>query len=181
MTNIQKQIVQYDEAIRLTRYGENANLVKKRNAVLNKLRDEFAKMRQDGRDVPTFEWFNQGSYEMGTGIDPANGDYDIDVGLDFNATKGRYPDPVKLKELVHEALEDHTPLGTVIRRSCVTVNYQIDGEQAYHVDLAVYACDDVVRTPHTLHLAKGKQHSEAAHRFWESSDPRRINRCRSGT
>jgi hypothetical protein len=174
MANIQKQIVQYDEAIRLTRYGENATLVKKRNAVLDRLRDEFAKMRKGGREVPTFEWFNQGSYEMGTGIDPANGDYDIDVGLDFNATRASYPDPMKLKELVYEALKDHTPLGTVIRRSCVTVNYQIDGEQAYHVDLAVYACDNVDLAPHALHLAKGKQHSEAAHRFWEPSDPKGL-------
>lgn len=174
MANIQKQIVQYDEAIRLTRYGENATLVKKRNAVLNRLRDEFAEMRKNGREVPSFEWFNQGSYEMGTGINPANGDYDIDVGLDFNTTKETYPDPVKLKELVHEALENHTPLGTKIRRSCVTVHYQIDGEQAYHVDLAVYACGNVEATPHTLYLAKGKQHSEAAHRFWESSDPKGL-------
>ena len=98
MANIQKQIVQYDESIRLTRYGENATLVKKRNAVLDKLRGGFAKMREAGRDVPTFEWFNQGSYEMGTGIDPTNGDYDIDVGLDFNATKAAHPDPVKLKD-----------------------------------------------------------------------------------
>lgn len=174
MANIQKQIVQYDEAIRLTRYGENATLVKRRDAVLNKLRERFKKMREEGREVPTFEPFNQGSYEMGTGIDPSNGDYDIDVGLDFNATKASYPDPVKLKELVFEALDGHTPLGTVIRRSCVTVNYQIDGEQAYHVDLAVYACDNVESTPHTLHLAKGKQHSEAAHRFWEPSDPKGL-------
>lgn len=174
MANIQKQIVQYDEAIRLKRYGENATLGKRRDAVLNKLRERFKKMREEGREVPTFEPFNQGSYEMGTGIDPANGDYDIDVGLDFNITKAGYPDPVKLKELVFEALDGHTPLGTVIRRSCVTVNYQIDGEQAYHVDLAVYACDNVESTPHALHLAKGKQHSEAAHRFWEPSDPKGL-------
>jgi len=174
MANIQKQIVQYDEAIRLTRYGENANLVKKRDAVLNKLRDRFEKMRAEGREVPTFGWFNQGSYEMGTGVNPANGDYDIDVGLDFNATSNAYPDPVKLKELVFEALDGHTPLGTRIRRSCVTVNYQIDGEQAYHVDLAVYTCDNTASGPRNLHLAKGKQHSEAAHRFWEPSDPKGL-------
>lgn len=174
MTDIQKQIVQYDEAIRLKRFEESATLREKRDAVLKKLRDEFVKMRDVGRDVPTFEWFNQGSYEMGTGIDPTNGDYDIDVGLDFNVAKEKYPDPVKLKELVFEALDGHTPLGTAIRRSCVTVNYQVAGEQAYHVDLAVYACDNPESTPHSLHIAKGKQHSETAHRFWESSDPKGL-------
>lgn len=174
MSNIQKQIVQYDEAIRLKRFDENATLREKRDVVLRRLREQFARMRAAGREVPTFEWFNQGSYEMGTGIDPTNGDYDIDVGLDFNIAKEKFPDPVKLKELVQEALDGHTLLGTEIRRSCVTVKYQVDGEQGYHVDLAVYACDNPTRLPHTRYIAKGKQHSELAHRFWEPSDPQGL-------
>lgn len=173
MANIQKQIGQYDEAIRLTRFGENATLREKRDAVLNKLRDRFSRMREEGRAVPTFDPFNQGSYQMGTGIDPEKGDYDIDVGLDFATTKANYPDPVELKELVYEALHGHTK-EVVIRRSCVTVYYQAKGELAYHVDLAVYACDNVEATPHTLHIAKGKQHSETAHRLWEPSDPKGV-------
>ena len=127
MANIQKQFEQYDDNIRLTRYNENTTLVERRDAVLQKLRDRFGAMRNEGKGIPSFQWFNQGSYEMGTGIDPENGDYDIDVGLDFNAVKSQYPDPVALKELVYDALKDHTPLGTSVRRSCVTAKYQTDG------------------------------------------------------
>jgi hypothetical protein len=174
MTNIQKQIVQYDDAIRLKRYNENATLVQKRDAVLSKLRSQLDKLRDQDPSVPTFEWFNQGSYEMGTGIDPDRGDYDIDVGLDFNTTTDKYPNPVTLKELVWKALDGHTPLGTMIRRSCVTVRYQVDGEQAYHVDLAVYAREILAGVPRRLQIAKGKQHSELTHRFWESSDPKGL-------
>ncbi|WP_437324949.1 nucleotidyltransferase domain-containing protein [Sorangium sp. So ce381] len=174
MANVQKQFEQYDDKIRLTRYDENATLVKRRDAVLDKLRDRFRAMRKEGKDIPTFRWFNQGSYEMGTGIDPENGDYDIDVGLDFNATKSEYENPVTLKELVYDALKDHTPLGTVVRRSCVTVKYQIDGELAYHVDLAIYTCDNTEADPRTLYLAKGKLNSAPEHREWGLSDPKGL-------
>lgn len=176
MANVQKQIVQYDDAIRLTRYDENATLSGKRDAVLNKLRSRFANMRKEGREVPYFRTFNQGSYEMGTGIDPENGDYDIDVGLDFNVAKTKYENPVDLKSLVYEALDGHTPLGTVVRRSCVTVMYQIDGEQAYHVDLAVYACDDPDVEPRTLYLARGKLNSGLEHRAWDPSAPKEFSK-----
>lgn len=174
MANIQKQIIQYDDKIRLTRYKENATLVGKRDAVLGKIRERFAAMRKEGREVPYFREFNQGSYEMGTGIDPENGDYDIDVGLDFNVAKTKYENPVDLKALVHEALDGHTPLGTVVRRSCVTVKYQVDGEQAYHVDLAIYACDDPETEPRTLYLARGMLGSKLEHRYWDLSDPKGL-------
>ncbi len=174
MANIQKQIVQYDDAIRLTRYDQNATLVKKRDAVLDKLRARFADMRKAGRDVPYFRTFNQGSYEMGTGINPTNGDYDIDVGLDFNVAKSKYENPIDLKALVYEALDGHTPLGTVVRRCCVTVKYQVDGEQAYHVDLVVYACDDPEAEPRSLYLARGKLNSGVEHRSWDPSAPKGL-------
>lgn len=176
MADIQKQFEQYDDKIRLKRLDENATLVKRRDAVLNKLRDRFDAMRKEGKDIPTFKWFNQGSYDMGTGIDPENGDYDIDVGLDFNAPKTKYENPVTLKEFVHDALKDHTPLGTDVLRSCVRVKYQIDGEQAYHVDLAVYTCDDTEADPRALYIARGKLNSAAEHRAWERSDPKGLSK-----
>lgn len=174
MVNVQKQIEQYDDKVRLTRLNENAVLVRRRDAVLEKLRAQFDAKRKEDKKVPTFQPFNQGSYEMGTGIDPDKGDYDIDVGLEFNATTSDYPNPVDLKELVYEALKDHTPLGTSVRRSCVTVKYQVDGEQAYHVDLAVYACTHLAASPRELSLAKGKLHSAPENRSWERSDPKGL-------
>lgn len=171
MADVQKQIQQFDEKIRLKRFDENATLREKRDAILDKLRAAFAAQRKEGKTIPTFEPFNQGSYQMGTGIQPADGDYDIDVGLRFNAKKADYPNPLTLKLLVADALEGHTEIGTTVRRSCVTVTYKLDGEQAYHVDLAVYVYDDPENSSTKLFLAKGKRGSDEANRYWEESDP----------
>lgn len=171
MAQIQKQLEQFDGIIRLKRFDENQTLREKRDAILNRLREKFAAMREDGEDIPTFDPFNQGSYQMGTGIHPADGDYDIDVGLRFNCAKTKYPNPVDLKILVADALEGHTVLGTKIRRSCVTVYYKLDGEQAYHVDLALYAYDNPDSDMRRLFLAKGKRNSDEQNRSWEESDP----------
>lgn len=171
MADIQKHIKQFDDTIKLAKFDESKELREKRDIILNKLRDRFAAMRKEGKTVPTFDPFNQGSYQMGTGIQPAKGDYDIDVGLRFNCSTSDYPNPVDLKILVADALEDHTELGTVIRRSCVTVKYKRDGEQAFHVDLAVYAYDNPENPAPRLLLAKGKRNSNEENRCWESSDP----------
>ncbi|RKH97813.1 nucleotidyltransferase [Corallococcus sp. AB030] len=142
MAKIQTQIEQFDSNIRLKRFDENKMLREKRDAILNRLREKFAALRKEGKEIPSFDTFNQGSYQMGTGIQPADGDYDIDVGVRFNCASTKYPNPVTLKITVADALEGHTEIGTDIRRSCVTVYYKLNGEQAYHVDLAVYTYDN---------------------------------------
>jgi hypothetical protein len=175
MANIQTQFEQFDKDIRLKRFDENEVLREKRDAILRRLREKFAAMRRNGADIPTFDPLNQGSYEMGTGIQPAKGDYDIDVGLRFMCSKAKYPNPVDLKVLVADALEGHTELGTHIRRSCVTVYYKLEGEQAYHVDLAVYAYDDPESPTRRLFLAKGLLDADAQNRWWEESDPQGLS------
>jgi hypothetical protein len=80
-----------------------------------------------------------------------------------------YPDPVVLKERVYEALVGHTN-DVRLRRSCVTVFYQRQLEPIYHVDVAVYS-DGSQNPDGKARLAKGKQNSAAAYRFWEVSDP----------
>jgi len=174
MANIQKQLEQFDESIRLKRFDENKTLREKRDAILNRLRDRFEALRKEGKKIPTFSTFNQGSYQMATGIHPADGDYDIDVGVSFNCSKDAYPNPVDLKILVADALENHTDLGTKIRRSCVTVYYKLNGEQAYHVDLAIYAFDNPESSAPRLFLARGKRNSDADKHGWEVSDPRGL-------
>ncbi|MCY1018627.1 nucleotidyltransferase [Pyxidicoccus sp. MSG2] len=174
MADIQNQIIDFDKNIRLSLETEEKTLSEKREIILGKLRDKFAEMRAEKKPVPKFTDFNQGSYEMDTGIRPANGDYDIDVGLCFNCSTADYPNPVDLKVLVADVLEDHTRLGTEIRKSCVTVNYMVDGKKAFHVDLAVYAYDDAQSESKSLFLAKGYRDSDEDNRWWEPSDPRGL-------
>lgn len=175
MADIQRQFIQFDDAIRLRYFDENATLRAKRDIVLDRLKDRLVTMRKEGDKVPRFEWFLQGSYEMGTGVHPAEGDYDIDVGLYFECPRSAFEDPVALKELVHRALVGHTQK-VVVRRSCVTVYYHRAGEPVYHVDLAVYAQEPGSFWGHDLFIAKGKVNSLPEHRLWEPSDPRGLVR-----
>jgi hypothetical protein len=96
---------------------------------------------------------------------PLDGDYDIDQGL----APAEYPDPVVLKARVHEALDGHTS-SVRIRRPCVTVQYQRDGEPVYHVVVAVYSAASATRDG-KARLATGREHSADAFRVWNVSDP----------
>lgn len=148
----------FHEAIQLKRFGENAELREKRDRILTRLRNN---------SKVTFEWFNQGSYEMGTGVKPLDGDYDIDVGVVFDVDTQRHT-PVTVKGWVHEAVKDHTTR-VEWRRPCITVYYQEGREAKYHVDLAVLA-----KAAYTteLRLAIGKQHSSADQQDWQRDDRR---------
>ena len=108
---------------------------------------------------------------MRTGIKPVNRDFDIDVGLRFEVRKGEY-DPVEVKRWVHDAVAGQTKK-VELRRSCVTVFYQEQGEDLYHVDLAVYS-GAASNTDGRDYLAKGKNTSTPEQRSWEASDPQGL-------
>lgn len=157
MINLQSEFIEFHDKIKLS-YSDNAELREKRDILLKKLNDNITD------DAASFSHFNQGSYAMHTGIKPDNGDYDIDVGLRFSINRSDFSDPVSVKQWVYDALNGHTKK-IEIRRSCVTVTYQEDGEDAYHVDFACYADEDC------LYIAKGKKNSSEGNRYWEKSDP----------
>lgn len=163
MPALQKHFEEFHSNIKLDEDDEKATLRKKRETLLQALRDNI------DNDVPSFESFNQGSYSMHTGVVPVGGNYDIDVGLIFDCKQEQYPDPVTLKTKVRDAL-DSNGRTVQIRRPCVTVNYMRNGEPEYHVDLAVYA----KRDDGLLDLAKGKEGSAKEFRVWEASDPKRL-------
>lgn len=129
MVNIQSEFISFHNKIKLS--DENSELREKRNILLDKLKKNIS------QDAASYTTFNQGSYAMGTGIKPEDGDFDIDVGLKFDIDHDNYPDPVEVKKWVKNALDGHTK-SVKIRRSCVTVTYQKDNDPIYHVDFAVY-------------------------------------------
>lgn len=155
--SLQSQFMKFHEAILLKRFDENAELREKRDRILKRLRDNLS---------VTFEPFNQGSYAMGTGIKPLDGDYDIDVGIVLNGIhKDR--DPVTVKGWVYDAVKSHTAR-VDWRRPCITVYYQEAGQVIYHVDLVVLVRDRY--DSNKLYLALGKQHSAADQRDWQRDD-----------
>lgn len=167
---MQREFRRFHEAIQLKRFDENALLREKRDRVLTRLRQGLERAFPYRSQRPTFQSFNQGSYEMGTGVKPLNGDYDIDVGLLFNVD-ARSHGPLDVKGWVYNAVASHTQR-VEWRRPCITVFYQQAGEPLYHVDLAVYANGSWGHTQ----IAMGKQHSGAGHFSWENSDPRELTK-----
>ncbi len=166
MATLQTQLEKFHTAIQLENLDENATLAGKRDLLLKKLRDGLAK-KFKGRKAPTFTHRNQGSYRIGTGIKPTNGrDFDIDVALLFNIDPDEVR-PVEVKQWVHEILDVH-PHTAEIKRPCVTVQYTQAGEDAYHVDFAVYA-NSASDRPVPL-LAKGFVGSAPENKVWQPSD-----------
>lgn len=173
MAELQTHFDKFDSKIKLRRFKENQILRDKRDAVINKLREQLPKVfeEKDG-PAPTFEEFDQGSYAMGTGVKPLEGDFDIDEGILFDIHIGDYDDPVKVKKWVQDALNGHTDHPIDIKKSCVRVTYQIDEEPVYHVDLPVYAHDDLNQA--VIYLARGNPNSPTKERGWEQSDPQGL-------
>lgn len=154
--SFQTLFLKFHETIKLNNADENATLREKRDIILDKLRTRLDR---------SFTSLNQGSYAMSIGIEPLNGDYDIDVGLVFSGDPRKIL-PHTVKGGVYQALKDHTQ-NVMWQRSCITVQYQRKNEPLYHVDLPVYLKDERGQ----LHLALGKEHSSSDLRRWEVSDP----------
>lgn len=173
MAKIQKQFDDFHGAIKLGRFDEEKTLRDKRDIIRGKVEDKLpAVFDKYGEDCPDFSFLDQGSYQMGTGTKPLGGDFDIDQGLYFDSATDAFPDPVVLKQRVHEALDGHTK-DVQIRRPCVTVFYQENGEPIYHVDIAVYS-DGANTIDGKPRLAKGKEDSALEYRIWEISDPQGL-------
>ena len=157
--SLQTLFRRFDEAIKLRRYKESKELVEKSQIILDRIRDKIA--------VPhTFQFFPQGSYAVGTGIKPAEkGDYDIDVGIEFNVCWEDH-NPVVVKGWVYDAVKGLTE-DVRWRGPCITVYYKKGGEPRYHVDLAILAKD---RHGAGLRLARGKQNAAPPDREWQPDD-----------
>lgn len=172
MARIQKQFEQFHDNIKLCHYDECEELREKRERVLSALKEGMDRISKDkGVTFPGYRTFNQGSYAMYTGIKPLDSDYDIDIGVCFKLSKDDY-DPVEVKKWVYDALNGHTER-VELRRSCVTVFYQLEEEPIYHVDLAIYS-DETCNTDEKTYLAKGKQYSDEDNRYWEEADPQGL-------
>lgn len=163
MAKLHAYFLKFHREIKLDDLDENAVLRSKRDTLIQNLKDNLPK------EAPAvLRTFNQGSYAMGTGTLPLDGDYDIDVGIVFDSTPEKET-PVGLKKTVKTALS-HPGRTVDIRRSCVTISYLKGEDIQYHVDMALY----VVGSDGKLRLAKGKENSSKELCFWETSDPQGL-------
>lgn len=174
MIDLQKQFLKFHDTIKID-FKDNKPLRDKRNLIIKNLRDGL--IRKYPENAPTFSTFNQGSYDLATGVEPLQGeDYDIDVGIVFDIPKKRNK-PVELKQKIHEIL-NISNRKVEIMRPCVRVQYHKAEEIQYHVDLAIYAKGSNIfgSLTNELFIAKGRAKSLTKYRIWEPSEPFKLNK-----
>jgi hypothetical protein len=170
MVNLQPQFNKFHNTIKID-FDDNKPLRDKRDLIINNLRDGLKKLF--GTSAPTFDFFNQGSYDLATGVEPLPGeDYDIDVGINFKFSKNTYK-PVQVKKWVYDAL--NIQQRTVeMKKPCVRVQYHFNNEIWFHVDLAIYSLDIDTWGKEITHIAKGLIGSSEDKKIWELSEPDRL-------
>lgn len=171
MADVQKYFTKFHGIIKLDNFNENATLRDKRKIILDKLKDQLKKMHEDNKSIPkTFDWFNQGSYALGTGINPDDDDYDIDVGIIFDVSMEDFA-PIDIKSWVYNALLGHTK-SVMIKKPCITVQYSKKDEKTYHVDLALYVKQPVdYFNNDKMYFSMGKSKDDME---WENCEPKKL-------
>lgn len=126
----------------------------------NALRDKIKKHFAEELEVSEPSFYGQGSYMMNTGVNPQDGEYDIDDGIYLNHLKDveeeEWPTPGTVHRWIVDATEGHTTTPPVDKNTCVRVIYK--GQ--YHVDFPIYIM--TVDNPKLAHKALG----------WVDSDPK---------
>ncbi len=170
MAELQKQFRKFEENIRLSDIDDNKPLRDKRDLLIKELKEWGKK-----NEKPGFDWFNQGSYHMSTGIKPMEGDdYDIDVAIVYDINIDDYEDPTEVKKWVRDALKRNNREVEILT-PCVRVQYREKGEPKNHVDFAVYGKElNWNNDERSKQISKGREFSSFDNRVWEESEPKRL-------
>ena len=134
MANLHNEFQTFHEKVALSQ-GKKESLRQSRDAIRGRIENYFKEKLKV--DVPKFH--AQGSFPMGTVINPLDGEYDLDDGvylqhLDEHDQRG-WPTPETVHRWIIEATNGYTKEKPIDKRTCVRVRYA--GQ--YHVDLPSYA------------------------------------------
>jgi len=173
MPTTQTYFNRFNEKIRIS-YEEDTKLRDKRDLLLDNIRHcikYFA--NHNNITIPHFDTFNQGSYDLRTGIKPLySEDHDIDVGIVFQIKRNE-ADPQKLVNLVFQALQ--SPNRTVEKkRPCLRVQYHKNDEKTYHVDIAIYCVEQGLWNSENYFLARSPKTGSKDIKLWEQAAPFRL-------
>ncbi len=170
---VQSQFEQFHSTIKLD-MDDIKKVIEKRDMLIEEIRAYLKKKSEDeNKPLITFSVFNQGSYPMGTGVEPAydKHDYDIDAGLIFNVSTKDYSS-LEIKKMVHDALQSQ--FRTVEwKKPCIRVQYHEQGFPKFHVDFAIYSSSDCNSDKKT-YLAKGTPTISSDQNKWEVSQPKKL-------
>lgn len=173
MANLQSQFIEFHNTVKVS-FDNNQPLRIKRDLLIRNLRRGLNEVWPIY--TPTFTCFNQGSYDLATGVMPLLGeDYDIDVGIVFGFSKDNH-EPVQVKEWVCKALNTGSRK-VEIKRPCVRVQYHSSKTKQFHVDLAIYSIKyNYWGEPDGYYIAKGFPNSHESMKIWEPSEPFRLKK-----
>lgn len=129
-----------------------ANLRRAHNTIRSKVSSYFKKYT----NLPTPDFYIQGSYKMGTIIENRNTLCDIDLGVFFPQHPNMNVETIQ--NHIKKALIGHTSRGVTIKTNCVRLNYVRD----FHIDLPIYYVDGY----------SGKTYFGSRGYEWEHSEPK---------
>jgi len=133
MADLQSEFNRFHDRIALTSSKKDSLRIA-RNALREKIRKHFRETLN--LIVPKFQ--GQGSYAMGTTVNPLNGEFDIDDGVYLQhldtKDKSQWPTPATVHQWLVQATKGHTAEKPIDKRTCVRVRYA----GHYHVDLPSY-------------------------------------------
>jgi hypothetical protein len=173
MASKQIQFNKFNDKIRIS-YDEDNKLREKRDMLLTNIREGLRDYAlKQGIKIPRFDTFNQGSYDLRTGIKPlVSEDHDIDVGLVFESKKNEL-DASNIAKIVYNSLL--LPNRTVeIKRPCVRVQYHRNEEKYYHVDIAIYCLEKDSWNNETFYLSRSDVTGSKENRYWEVAEPKKL-------
>lgn len=130
-----------------------------RDAIRGRIRKYFSEELK----VKAPKFRGQGSYAMGTIVNPLDGEFDIDDGVYLQhldeGDDSKWPTPETVHRWLVNATEGATNESPIDKRTCVRVRYA----RQYHVDLPSYAS-----------LNGDYRLAEKGNKGWHSSDPKAL-------
>jgi len=155
MANLNSEFKTFHDRIALTS-AKKESLREGRDAIRDRIRKYF----RENLKVKSPKFLGQGSYAMGTTVNPLDGEFDIDDGvylqhLDENDDT-KWPAPETVHTWLVKATDGHTNDKPIDKRTCVRVRYA--GQ--YHMDFPAYA-----------NLNGQYKLAEKGKKIWPQSDP----------
>ena len=133
MADLQEEFNTFHDRIALAS-SKKDSLRKARNALRDKIRKYFCETLK--LNIPKFQ--GQGSYAMGTTVNPLSGEFDIDDGVYLQhldeTDDSQWPSPETVHRWLVQATDGHTGEKPMDKRTCVRIRYA----GRYHVDLPAY-------------------------------------------
>jgi hypothetical protein len=161
MGRLQQHFENFDAVIKLTS-ARKFSLLSSKKELIQKIKKWFT------LNYPSYKplFWGQGSFEMGTTINPISENgllkYDLDCGVYFDlAHFSAVPNTSLLKTAVFNATNKHTQQSNNNKNTCVRVNFS-DG---HHIDLPVYLIENPDSSNPNIWLAHNALD-------WTPSDPR---------